>query len=212
MARMFEEAELLERVDNDTAFLADTVEMLAADGPTLLEQLHAALASADAAAVGRTAHAIKGMVSNFCAPNVQAVALEVEKLGKSADLLASRRSLRAFKEMNFVLVPDSQPTKPIEFFDYPDESDLDGGTFPYGHYPIPTNMPVETWPSETSGQTLTQWQQDVKNWGGDRHSIIVKPGAGRFQYSSWPSGVVLVMKSGALSSRSCRCRTSASNA
>lgn len=74
----------------------------------------------------------------------------------SADLAASRRTLRAFKEMNFVLVPDTQPTSPIYFFDYADESDLDGGTFPNGLYPIPTNLPVETWPSETGILTLQQ--------------------------------------------------------
>lgn len=96
----------------------------------------------------------------------------------SADLLASRRSLRAFKEMNYVLVPDSQATTPIHFFDYPDESDLDGGTFPNGRYPIPPNMPIETRPSETSGQTLQQWQQDVNGEGGDRHAILVQPGSG----------------------------------
>lgn len=102
----------------------------------------------------------------------------------SSDLLASRRTLRVFKEMNFVLVPENQPTVPINFFDYPDESDLDGGTFPNGLYPIPTNMPIETWPSETGGLTLSQWQQDVNADGGDRHSIIVKPGAG-FIWESW---------------------------
>lgn len=95
----------------------------------------------------------------------------------SSDLQSSRRTLRAFKEMNFVLVPDSQPTVPINFVDYPDESDLDGGTFPTGLYPIPGNLPVETWPSETEGQTLSEWQQDLNDWGGDRHAIIVKPGA-----------------------------------
>src|SRR5438128_1596491 len=45
-----------------------------------------------------------------------------------SDLLASRRSLIAFQEMNFVLVPDGQPRQPIEFIYYPEESDLDGGT------------------------------------------------------------------------------------
>ena len=105
------------------------------------------------------------------------------------DLQAARRTLRAFKEMNFVLVPDSQPTSSINFFDYPDESDLDGGTFPNGLYPIPTNMPVETWPSETSGQTLQQWQQDMNAWGGDRHSIIVKPGVG-FIWETWQAKLV----------------------
>lgn len=105
------------------------------------------------------------------------------------DLQASRRTLRAFKEMNFVLVPDAQPTVSINFFDYPDESDLDGGTFPNGLYPIPANMPVETWPSETSGQTLQQWQQDANNWGGDRHSIIVKPGSG-YLWETWQAKLV----------------------
>ena len=107
----------------------------------------------------------------------------------SSDLLASRRTLRAFKEMNFVLVPDNQPTVPINFFDYPDESELDGGTFPNGLYPIPTNMPVETWPSETGGLTLQQWQQDVNDEGGDRHSIIVKPGAG-YIWETWQAKLV----------------------
>lgn len=107
----------------------------------------------------------------------------------SSDLLASRRTLRAFKEMNFVLVPENQPTVSINFFDYPDESDLDGGTFPNGLYPIPTNMPVETWPSETGGLTLQQWQQDVNNDGGDRHSIVVKPGSGQL-WETWQAKLV----------------------
>jgi hypothetical protein len=32
--------------------------------------------------------------------------------------------------------------------------------------------------------TLSQWQQDVNNTGGDRHAIIVKPGAG-FIWETW---------------------------
>ncbi len=107
----------------------------------------------------------------------------------SADLLASRRTLRAFKEMNFVLVPETQPTVPIHFIDYPEESDLDGGAFPNGLYPIPSNMPVETWPSETGELTLQEWQQDVNDEGGDRHSIIVKPGSG-FIWETWQAKLV----------------------
>lgn len=112
-------------------------------------------------------------------PNSDAMIAQI-----SSDLSASRRTLRAFKEMNFVLVPDNQPTAPIHFFDYPDESDLDGGTFPNGLYPISANLPIETWPSETGGLTLAQWQQDINNDGGDRHAIIVQPGAG-FLWETW---------------------------
>lgn len=95
-----------------------------------------------------------------------------------AELSSSRQTLRPFYEMNYVLVPDSQPRATIPFLDYPDESDLDGGTFPNGSYPIPPNMPIETWPKGTGSLTLQQWQMDVTNTGGDRHGVIVAPGAG----------------------------------
>ncbi len=94
-----------------------------------------------------------------------------------ADLPAGRRTLRAFYEMNFILVPDAQPVVPIDFVDYPDESDP-------GPYPLPANLPVETWPRETGALTLAQWQQDVNGDGGDRHAIVVMPGAG-FAWETW---------------------------
>src|SRR5450432_3691721 len=57
-----------------------------------------------------------------------------------SDLGASRAVLTPEFEMNFVLVPDNQPRKQISFFNYPDDSDLDGGTYPCGLYPIPANL------------------------------------------------------------------------
>lgn len=101
-----------------------------------------------------------------------------------AALGANRQNLRLFSEMNYVLVPDAQATQPVEFFNYPDESDLDGGTSPFGQYPIPSNLPIETWPVETGSLTLSQWQQDTTNAGGDRHAIIVQPGAG-YLWETW---------------------------
>jgi len=100
----------------------------------------------------------------------------------SSDLLSTRRTLRVFQEMNFVLAPDNQPLVTINFFNYADESDLNGGKqtngVGYAFYPIPTNMPIETWPSGTGTLTLFQWQQDTNNAGGDRHAIVVQPGIG----------------------------------
>jgi len=98
------------------------------------------------------------------------------------DLATNRRTLRAFYEMNFVLVPDAQPYVPIAFVDYPDESDP-------SPYPIPANLPVETWPRETGTLTLQQWQQDVNGTGGDRHAIIVMPGTGAF-WETWQALLV----------------------
>src|SRR2546425_1458222 len=88
-----------------------------------------------------------------------------------ADLPTNRWTLRPFYEMNYVMVPDDQPLVPVDFFNYPDESDP-------SPYPIPANLPVETWPVGTPGLTLQQWQQDINNAGGDRHAIVVQPGSG----------------------------------
>jgi hypothetical protein len=100
----------------------------------------------------------------------------------AADLSSSRRNLRAFFEMNFVLVPDSQPLVPINLFNYPDESDP-------SPYPIPAKLPIETWPIETGALTLEQWQRDINNDGGDRHAIIVQPGTG-WSWETWLTRLV----------------------
>jgi len=100
----------------------------------------------------------------------------------ASDLSSSRRTLRAFEEMNFVLVPDSQPMVPIQFVDYADESDP-------SPYPIPSNMPVETWPSQTGSLTLEEWQRDLSGDGGDRHAIIVRPGTGHL-WEMWQAKLV----------------------
>jgi len=85
--------------------------------------------------------------------------------------------LRAFQEMNFVLVPDNQPPFPINFVQYADESDP-------SPYPIPSNLPIEGWPSQTGTQTLAQVQRDASGDGGDRHAIIIQPGTG-FIWETW---------------------------
>ncbi|MEY2511850.1 MAG: hypothetical protein QOE26_2613 [Verrucomicrobiota bacterium] len=98
--------------------------------------------------------------------------------------LGTHQTLQPFYEMNYILVPDNQPRVTIPFLDYPDESDLDGGTFPAGSYPIPANQPIETWPRGTGNLTLQQWQMDVNNSGGDRHGIMVAPGTGSI-WETW---------------------------
>jgi len=93
---LFDEKELLDRVDNDWDFLADTVQMLETDGRALMDEVRAAAAAAgDAAALGRAGHAIKGMISNFCSPAAHAAAAEVERIGKGGDLAAAPAAVDA---------------------------------------------------------------------------------------------------------------------
>jgi|GEM_PF-405002 len=117
-------------------------------------------------------------------PNSAAIIAQI-----TSDLASNRRTLRMFTEMNYVLVPDNQPTVPITMFNYPDESDDVNQATGIGSYPIPTVMPVETWPAATGALTNAQWQQDINSAGGDRHSIIVMPGTG-YIWETWQTRMV----------------------
>ena len=86
MSQAFDERELLDRVDNDTEFLAETVQMLTDDGPALMGDVRTFLAAGDAGGVARAAHALKGMISNFCAAAAQGSAQDVEKHAKAGGL------------------------------------------------------------------------------------------------------------------------------
>ena len=89
--------------------------------------------------------------------------------------------------MNFVLVPDNQPRQQIDFFNYPDESDLDGGTSPTGCIPFPRTCRSRSGRAGTGSQTLSQWQ--TNNDGSDRHAIMVAPGGG-FIWETWETALV----------------------
>ena len=106
MSRTFDEKELLERVDNDWDFLGDTVQMLADDGPNLLTDIRRAAEAGDAPGVGRAAHTLKGMISNFCAAEAQFGALAVEQLGKSGDLSNVAPALQTLETQLTALIAD----------------------------------------------------------------------------------------------------------
>ena len=87
MSDVLDEAQLMDRVDGDVEFLEETVAMLDEDSPNLLEQIHAAVSTKDAAALVKPAHALKGMVSNFCAPLAEAAARDLERMGREDRLV-----------------------------------------------------------------------------------------------------------------------------
>ena len=86
MSEVLDEAQLMDRVDGDLEFLEETVAMLDEDGPALLVQIQVAVSARDAAALIKPAHALKGMVSNFCAPLAEAAARELERMGREEQL------------------------------------------------------------------------------------------------------------------------------
>ena len=82
-------------------------------------------------------------------------------------------------DMNYVIVPATQPMVAVRVTEYPDESDP-------GPFPIPANAPIENWPLARNedaralpraGITLAQFQREGS---GDRHLIVIDPAHGRF--------------------------------
>ena len=119
-------------------------------------------------------------------PNSDAMIAQIEAgLDQRHGTASWRYDLRGFFEMNWVLVPDDQPQQDIYLNLYPDESDdvVDEANS-IARYPIPDNKPVETWPRNTEGLSLGDWQRDVNGDGGDRHSIVLQPGTGYF-WETW---------------------------
>jgi len=86
MSDAFDEAALMDRVDGDVEFLQETIAMLDEDCPALLDQVHAAVRSRDEAALVKSAHALKGMLANFCAEPAETAARELEMKGRERRL------------------------------------------------------------------------------------------------------------------------------
>src|SRR6185436_2225656 len=104
MSAVFDEKELLDRIDNDWEFLGETVQMLNSDGPALMDEIRRAADASDAAALGRAAHTLKGMIANFCSPQTHQCAFEVEKMGRSGDLSSAQESVKALESRLMILI------------------------------------------------------------------------------------------------------------
>lgn len=86
MTDLFDKKALLEELEGDIEFLEETIEMLDEDSRKLLDQIRAAADSGDATALIRPAHALKGMLGNFCAARAGKAAREVEFKGREGSL------------------------------------------------------------------------------------------------------------------------------
>ncbi|MDW8051974.1 MAG: Hpt domain-containing protein [Armatimonadota bacterium] len=77
---------LNEITGGDQEFLAELLSDFLAQTPALLSQIEAAIASGDAATLGKVAHALKGSARSVGADEFAAIAFELEQAGKQGDL------------------------------------------------------------------------------------------------------------------------------
>ena len=76
----------LARVGDDLELLQEITRLFLDDAPNMMSAIEQAIASQDADALGRSAHTLKGCVSNFGAAEAYEAALNLEKLGRTGDL------------------------------------------------------------------------------------------------------------------------------
>jgi len=79
MSEAFDREGLMDRVDGDLEFLEETLEMFEEDAPDLMQAIRDAT---DAESLARSAHTMKGMLSNFCADEATGLALAIEQRGR----------------------------------------------------------------------------------------------------------------------------------
>jgi HPt (histidine-containing phosphotransfer) domain-containing protein len=90
---VFDKEVALSRVGGDADLLKEIAVLFLDDYPKVLADLRKAAESGDAKAVERTAHGLKGSVSNFGAKPAVDAAFELETLGRTQQLTDVRHVL-----------------------------------------------------------------------------------------------------------------------
>ena len=94
---IFDRAAFLERLDGDFELLDELVETFRAECPRLLSETRTAVSLGDGRSLERAAHALKGSVSNFCAPAAFEAARRLEQMGREGDLTRAGDALVALE-------------------------------------------------------------------------------------------------------------------
>jgi HPt (histidine-containing phosphotransfer) domain-containing protein len=93
----FDRAEMLEQVGGDRQLVKELVELFLGTSPGHLERVRQAVAAGDAMAVRQAAHALKGAAGCVGAKKVWQVALDLETMGRTADLSRAADSFTALE-------------------------------------------------------------------------------------------------------------------
>ena len=81
----FDPTAALAGLGDDASLLAEVIGLFLADYPRLLAEMEVAVAATNLETLGRLAHTVQGVASNFAIPVVMRTAKELEKLTKGDD-------------------------------------------------------------------------------------------------------------------------------
>ena len=90
-------AALREDLGEDDEMVRDLCRMFAKDTPQLMQEIERALEAGELTTVQKTAHRLKGSIGVFHAPEIFAVAHQMETAGERADAARAREVLAELK-------------------------------------------------------------------------------------------------------------------
>ena len=91
--------ELMERLDGDTALLAELVELFCEDYPQQMQLAQKAILARDSDTLRHVGHTLKGALSNLSAMGAAGFASNLEEIGKSGDLIHAPEAVAALQEV-----------------------------------------------------------------------------------------------------------------
>jgi two-component system, sensor histidine kinase and response regulator len=99
----------LDRLGGDAELLAEVIQIYVKSAPVHLDIIASALARAEAEALYREAHTLKGATATFEAPKVYDAVAELEACGKRGDLNSAATAFAAVKSLVGALVLELAP-------------------------------------------------------------------------------------------------------
>src|SRR5262249_31728994 len=99
---------ILARVEGDAALLKEVIDLFLEDAPMLQAQIRESITGNDAAALERSAHALKGGLGNFGAARACQLAFELEAMGRQRDLARAAALFDQLQRELTFLLPEIQ--------------------------------------------------------------------------------------------------------
>jgi two-component system, sensor histidine kinase and response regulator len=87
ISRALDRALALSRVGEDLELLQEIAQLFLEDSARMLSEIRSAVQDRDAKKLDRSAHTLKGCVSNFGAEQLYEAALAMERMGRAGDLI-----------------------------------------------------------------------------------------------------------------------------
>lgn len=100
------QAELLERVDNDRELVLELLAIFKEDFPRTILSLEAAMSSGNLENSGSLSHSLKGMLSNLGAARAATAAARLEELATAGDIAAMKSAFEALECEAACLLPE----------------------------------------------------------------------------------------------------------